>query len=1789
MRNKKTKSIISLVLSALILFSMAAPALAAQKISNPDIRGGIDGIDPNPDVGLHNSYAWCSEVFQQADSDYIWIGTNRDLGASVFSSTTNELFPLSILDIPDRSDDTAAKIYRQRVSDAGAQWEQVYEHPAITGYRRMIIFKEDLYVLAGSTNRAVANYTFILRFRKDFKIGDTPEIVFWQPLPIDSNNLLRAATILDDKLYIGTLDSRIFVTDGEGIENLVPGTGANMPGWSLVGSLNEHGGPPAAGIWDIIGFNGSIYAFLTGAPIQASRGFGVMKVTPNGSGYSYSQIVGDDSAPYPYGFGIFKNVGASPFLSTSFGKDYVYVSTFNYGPLFLVAAGSGYAELGYSYLWCPAQIYRFDENDNWEVVVGDQIGELVAVDQGGTPLPYIGNQRAGFYLQDNELNISPNQYIWWLMEHEGKLYATTWDVGIFAQYYWMTTLLSIDIITEGAVTLLLSYLGEIIELSEPIIEYIREMDIQGLREELMAYLQEIDEAAVEVSEDELMDMLREIIGNCIGIIKKYMPEESEALTQLINTLMALARDLGALELDLREVVTSIMAYFANTYVYTTDTSNPPGFDLYVSEDGMNFYPVTVNGFGDPANYGGRVMVSSDHGLYVTTANPFHGGQAWRVSPVELAVYPNGPSEVFLSEGDTAQMTVLITDAEAAVGSLQMNYNSDLVSAVMVPRNDSAWVTDIKWDNQLLTNPETNRRYYSVTETETQYLYKMYDIIITPLESGQEDLTIYFELDGISASKKISLTIDLEYESEQVDKSQLNAAIVRASILSQDSYTPATWASFVMMFATAQSTFDNVSANQNQVDNATANLITAIEGLEPRPDKTALNAKLMETSALVESDYTAESWASYLTARNVAMLTSAGVNVTQLQVNNALAYFIEAIEALVPVSGPVVNKTALQALINAAESYNQTDYTAASWAAFSEALTIAKAVNDNSAASQQDVNDALANLQSGMGNLVVVTTVNKSALLALLNTSNSYSQADYTAASWATFASMRNNAQETYQKTDATQEQVDKAFADLSAAINALVPVPVTPGVVVNTLEQLKAALADKTVSVVTLGADITAPRTPDPKIVIDHSVEINGQNHVLDMIGNYIYLESNGTLKVSNLTMKTTDRYGFFSAYSASPAKAGTWDIVFANVTFEGSALAGQRTSSTAYGTINSVTFQGLNAITTTGTNALNAVVYARNVFIDGNFEMNGSNNSTFFKSVDSSGSGTGVSASGCFEVAPGANVNFARKLSSATSNTYTSNLIEGYESFIFGSNSSFSAIAGTNLSGSNPGNAQTAIIYSGAAKEFTLKSGAQVALVSDHSATSAAAHGSTALSLRKPAGGNLDITVEALATLSIEAYGTNARTRSLAPVIISSKPGTSSGTSKVLVQGTVNVYSKNGNGWYYQYIDYATNGSDSIIVDGGTFNIDSDGPGGRSNGEYAALEHYGPVDFNLEVINSGKMNIKTNGWRAMSLAGAVLAAAPEKTITVSGAGSELFLDAGQIAISAEGKTVFTLNVLAGGYVSTRNTQDANVYTTGQATFNVDGIGSSLKMLRTGVTDVPGSTDKTSLYGVIYHDAPRVGPLTINITNGGYMAVYNSFGNRAAITAQSNYITNHSINVTGPGSDLCIFNDNPGTSSDATLYPLGAIAFSANCSGNVNVSNGGKLYADSNSPDSPTIALGSYGTSNYTGALTANSPGVVDIRNNANTTNTRAIALRGRNYTQNTSNDTAATLNVNNASIAVWAVGGNGQEWTQSAAIESWNNVSFTAANSAISNIAAGAQGGATQFNLAKYGRIYID
>lgn len=145
----------------------------------------------------------------------------------------------------------------------------------------------------------------------------------------------------------------------------------------------------------------------------------------------------------------------------------------------------------------------------------------------------------------------------------------------------------------------------------------------------------------------------------------------------------------------------------------------------------------------------------------------------------------------------------------------------------------------------------------------------------------------------------------------------------------------------------------------------------IAGETPAPvvvDTSALEAAIAEANGLKESDYTAESWATYqaalVNARSVAEAKE-----SQEAVDQAKATLDAAKAALVKAEQPVsVDTSSLEKAISDAEALKEADYTADSWKAMQTALTKAKSALQ-AKESQTAVDEASNTLNSAIKGLV----------------------------------------------------------------------------------------------------------------------------------------------------------------------------------------------------------------------------------------------------------------------------------------------------------------------------------------------------------------------------------------------------------------------------------------------------------------------------------------------------------------------------------------------------------------------------------------------------------------------------------------------------------------------------------------------------------------------------------------------------------------------------------------------------------------------------------------------------
>jgi len=280
--------------------------------------------------------------------------------------------------------------------------------------------------------------------------------------------------------------------------------------------------------------------------------------------------------------------------------------------------------------------------------------------------------------------------------------------------------------------------------------------------------------------------------------------------------------------------------------------------------------------------------------------------------------------------------------------------------------------------------------------------------------------------------------------------ELIAAIEAKGLVASD-YTADSWAHFESKLGYAKNFVKKQNAgSQVQVTAACIDLENAYNSLvrvgQPPIviDYSKLEAKIAEFEAknLVESEYTADSWANYVSKLNAAKeLVNKKNAASQTQVNNVLTNLTNAYNGLVTIMPPVViDYTELEAKIAELEAKNlvASDYTVDSWNKYDTALDDAKELaNKKNAASQNQVNNVLANLTNAYNGLKKINYSALQAKIAELEAKNLV-ESDYTVDSWAKYTAALAAAKKLADEQSADeQSDVDVALANLDSAYKAL--------------------------------------------------------------------------------------------------------------------------------------------------------------------------------------------------------------------------------------------------------------------------------------------------------------------------------------------------------------------------------------------------------------------------------------------------------------------------------------------------------------------------------------------------------------------------------------------------------------------------------------------------------------------------------------------------------------------------------------------------------------------------------
>lgn len=457
-------------------------------------------------------------------------------------------------------------------------------------------------------------------------------------------------------------------------------------------------------IWDMVSYNGHLYATIcTGTPENAPddnsmQSFAMVRGDKNADGsYSWTPIVGDqktDGAKYCFGIDPARTRSGAANLIVY--NDYLYIGEYNDEEIALErilfnksnTEEGGKSSMGgvdcsfvNANLEQSVNIYRMDKDENMELVVGDRTDMFP---EGG-----ISGLTSGFGRNEN-------QYIWRMQKFDGKLYIGTFDTASLLEPIGQFSNGDIIDMTpeewDSQVQRLRDLLDHLLDKKSPDDPIV---PVNTLADDDSNEAVEVDDSneaaevddsnrAVDVDDEktevakgfgDLSDALEDAAGGLCDQAATMSQdfEDDAAYVQKIDGEIAYFKSFADQYQDMLDSYESLKQQYEDAYgtelpsdiqdaldkllseenlkklqsvltcmCYLRDAER--GFDMYVTEDGVNFTTLTTNGFNDPYNHGLRTFAVTNQGLCLGTANPFYGCQVWiqRKENSENPVDPGTP-------------------------------------------------------------------------------------------------------------------------------------------------------------------------------------------------------------------------------------------------------------------------------------------------------------------------------------------------------------------------------------------------------------------------------------------------------------------------------------------------------------------------------------------------------------------------------------------------------------------------------------------------------------------------------------------------------------------------------------------------------------------------------------------------------------------------------------------------------------------------------------------------------------------------------------------------------------------------------------------------------------------------------------------------------------------------------------------------------------------------------------------------------------------------------------------
>ena len=491
----------------------------------------------------------------------------------------------------------------------------------------------------------------------------------------------------------------------EGVRLLSTTNPEDVDSWTVIANQETFDNLPACwirdsinggGLWDLVPFNGSLYASMVTGKTDATtgenhkQGFAVYRGDPQADGtWTWTPIIGDTSKGAKYEFGLGKKESCAGNLF-AYG-DYLYIGGYNDPMLDLAYIGNaGDFQALYEDLKNPACLNRMDKNGNIELINDDGFGA------------------------------ASTQYLWRFSEYNGKLVIGTFDIATLASGFTQLTDGSLLEMTPEEFSQKMTYVKELLKSLQKSPSKVALAAEENTADDAQDDAKDdvLDDTQANVLDNAKDDVLDDAQGNVQDKVQddvlddakddanddvkdedttdndttapavttdnvELTDEEADAIDQMLDQLdeIEMLSSEEASYLDDRsapydivdvylqmvdnynKIVKPILHRFNpdleqkiennifNTafhhFVYYLGCSNiistqEKGCDILISSDGVNFTALTRNGFGDIYNHGGRAFIPTDNGLFLGMANPFWGTQLWKITDGSENPTPDKP-------------------------------------------------------------------------------------------------------------------------------------------------------------------------------------------------------------------------------------------------------------------------------------------------------------------------------------------------------------------------------------------------------------------------------------------------------------------------------------------------------------------------------------------------------------------------------------------------------------------------------------------------------------------------------------------------------------------------------------------------------------------------------------------------------------------------------------------------------------------------------------------------------------------------------------------------------------------------------------------------------------------------------------------------------------------------------------------------------------------------------------------------------------------------------------------